>query len=101
VKLFLWKLSQDVNNDYDTYSDAVVVSSDPVAAKRIHPSVDSVTGEMMFRWDEGTGWHWVHDEESYSGCNWADPKDVQVTCIGVAADWLGEGGVICSSFHAG
>jgi len=101
VKLFLWKLSQDVNNDYDTYSDAVVVSSNPVAAKRIHPSVDSQTGEMMFRYVEGEGWHWVHDGAHYGNSGWAEPKDIQVTCVGEAADWLGEGGVVCSSFHAG
>lgn len=101
MKLFLWKLSQDVNNDYDTYSDAVVVSSNPVAAKRIHPSVDSQTGEMMFRYVEDKGWHWVHDGAHYGNSGWAEPKDIQVTCVGEAAAWLGEGGVVCSSFHAG
>ena len=102
MKLFLWKLSQDVNNDYDTYSDAIVVSSNPVAAKRIHPSVDSVTGEMMFRYVEDKGWHWIHDGEPYSNNCWADPKnDIKVTCVGEAADWLGEGAVVCRSFHAG
>jgi hypothetical protein len=100
VKLFLWKLSQDVNNDYDTYSDAVVVSSNPVAAKRIHPAVDSGTGQMMFHYVEGEGWRWV-DGDHYGCANWADPKDIQVTCVGEASDWLGEGAVVCSSFHAG
>jgi hypothetical protein len=100
VKLFLWKLSQDVNNDYDTYGAAVVVSSNPDAAKRIHPGVDSRTGEMMFRYVEGEGWHWV-DGDHYGNGNWADPKDIQITCVGEAADWLGEGAVVCSSFHAG
>jgi len=101
VKLFLWKLSQDVNNDYDTYSAAVVVSSNPVAAKRIHPAVDSGTAQMMFHYVEDEGWHWVHDGLHYGCANWADPKDIQVTCVGEAADWLGEGAVVCSSFHAG
>ena len=100
MKLFLWKLSQDVNNEYDTYSDVVVVSSNPVAAKRIHPAVDSHTGKMMFRYVEGEGWRWL-DGDRYGIDCWADPKDVQVTCVGEAAVWLGEGAVVCSSFHAG
>ena len=100
MKLFLWKLSQDVNNEYDTYSDAVVVSNNPATAKRIHPAVDSHNGKMMFRYVEGEGWHWL-DGDSYGNQGWADLKDIQVTCVGEAADWLGEGAVVCSSFHAG
>lgn len=101
MKLFLWKLSQDVNNGYDTYSDAVVVSSNPVTAKRIHPSDDSHAGGPMFRYVDGDGWYWVHDGTRYRNDSWADPKDIQVTHVGEAADWLGEGTVVCSSFHAG
>jgi hypothetical protein len=105
VKLFLWKLKQEVNNDYDTYGSAVVVSSNPVSAKRIHPGVDSQTGKRMSRYVEGLGWCWDNEPsgtiELYGIASWADPKDVHVTCIGEASDWLGEGAVVCSSFHAG
>ena len=101
MKLFLWKLSQDKNNDYDTYDSAVVVSSNPVAAKRIHPAVDSNTGKVMFQYVEGDTWRWIHDGMLYGNRGWADPKDIEVTCIGEAADWLGEGAVVCSSFNAG
>jgi hypothetical protein len=101
VKLFLWKLSQTKNNDYDTYSDAVVVSSNPVAAKRIHPATDSVTGERVFRYVEDQGWVWDQDGNVGGWGSWANPKDIQVSCVGEAADWLGEGAVVCSSFHAG
>jgi hypothetical protein len=102
VKLFLWKLKQEVNNDYDTYGSAVVVSSNPVTAKRIHPGVDSNTGERIHRYIEGQGWVWTEDpSQSWGSTSWADPKDVQVTCIGEASDWLGEGAVVCASFHAG
>jgi hypothetical protein len=101
VKLFLWKLSQDVNNGYDTYSDAVVVSSTAETAKIIHPSTDSVTGERMFHYVEHE-WRWVHgDSEEGDDC-WADPKDIQATCVGVPlGDNFAEGAVICRSFHAG
>lgn len=100
MKLFLWKLSQDVNNGYDTYSDAVVVSSTPAAAKIIHPSVDSITGGMMFHYVEGT-WRWVHGNSEEGDDCWADPKDIQVTCVGEALAGLSEGAVVCRSFHAG
>ena len=39
MKLFLWKISQDVNNDYDTYSNAIVVAPDEESARNIHPSM--------------------------------------------------------------
>ena len=101
MKLFLWKLKQSKNNDYDTYSDAVVVSSNPEAAKRIHPAVDSHTGQRMAVWDEVTGWRNSWDGGSYGTRGWVRPENVEVTCVGEAADWLGEGAVVCASFHAG
>ena len=101
MKLKLWKLSQDVNNDYDTYGAAVVASSNPVAAKRINPADDRKTGGPMFKYVDGEGWYWVHDGTRFENHSWVDPKDIQVTCVGEAADWLGEGAVVCSSFHAG
>jgi len=104
VKLFLWKLSQDVNNGYDTYSDAVVVSSSSDTAKLIHPSVSGVAGEIMFHYVDGA-WRWVHGSSEASwpegdDC-WADPKNIEAVCVGQAADGLVEGNVVCRSFHAG
>lgn len=100
MNLFIWKLSQKVNNGYDTYSDAVVVSRSAESAQKIHPSTDDETGEMMYHHVEDK-WLWKGDNsEMGAGC-WADPKDIQVTCVGLASDWLGEGAVVCSSFHAG
>jgi hypothetical protein len=101
MKLFLWKIKQDKNNDYDTYSDAVVVSSNPEAAKRIHPSVDSQTGQPMMKWVEGTGWCNSWNGEFRGPDGWVNPEDIEVTCVGQASDWLGEGSVVCRSFHAG
>ena len=36
-KLYLWKIYQNENNDYDTYSDAIVVASDEESARNTHP----------------------------------------------------------------
>jgi len=102
MSLFLWKISQEVNNDYDTYSEAVVVASDPESAKRVHPSVDSHTGEAWNYYDEEKeGWYLTYNGEYAGSGNWADPNDVTATCVGQAADGLSEGEVVVSSFHAG
>jgi len=100
--LFLWKISQEVNNDYDTYSSAVVVASDPESAKRVHPSVDSRTGEEWYYYnEEKEGWCSTNDDEYAGGNSWTNPKNVIVTCIGQAAEDLPVGEVVCASFHAG
>ena len=99
----LWKIWQEANNDYDTYSSAVVVSDNPVSAKRIHPSRCSHSGEKMFYYDdEDETWRWCNDNERYSRGCWADPKDdIKAVCIGNAAPDLKEGDVVCAAFHAG
>ena len=71
MKLFLWKLSQDENNDYETYDSAVVVAADPVSASMVHPS------------------------------RYSDIGDIKVVCLGEAASFLEDGDVVCSSFNAG
>lgn len=102
MSLFLWKISQEVNNEYDTYSEAVVVASDPESAKRVHPSVDSHTGEAWNYYDEeNEGWHSTCDGEYAGSGSWADPTDITATCVGQAAEGLSAGTVVCSSFHAG
>ncbi len=84
--MFLFKLSQDVNNDYDTYSSCVVVAKDPNSAKAMTPYDP--------RFDE-------HPDYPYREQAWASVEDVKVQCVGVASAGLAEGEVICASFHAG
>ena len=36
MQLFLWKLSQSVNNGFETYDSAVVVAPDRMSASEIH-----------------------------------------------------------------
>jgi len=86
--MFLFKLSQDVNNDYDTYSSCVVVAKDPESAKAMVPY------NPAFDDDDD-------DDYSYRTQAWAYIKDVTVQCVGQAADGLREGEIICASFHAG
>lgn len=101
--MMIWKISQDVNRGYDTYSDAVVIAADPEAARRTHPDGRS-------RWDDGEEtWlsHWTDNAGSVklqpdelAVGEWSHIKDVKVELVGVAT---GEAklGVICASFHAG
>jgi hypothetical protein len=101
VKLFLWKLSQDENNDYETYDSAVVVATDPMSASRIHPAQYSDTGEAIFRFDKVDDcWRRIDGDHIMDG-GWARPNDIKVTCIGEASSWLGPGAIICSSYNAG
>jgi len=84
-KLYLYLISQNVNNDYDTYDSAVVVAPNPKAAKLIHPHVNYVLSELDWTTD-GT---WCHS-----------PSDVNVKCIGVASKGQ-KVGVVLSSYNAG
>lgn len=81
LKLFLIK--QNVNNDYDTYSDAVVCAPDEMAARLTHPDGRE---------------NWDGSKEPYS--SWAAVEDVQAEYIGEAAPNL-KADVICASYHAG
>ena len=101
MKLFLWKLSQDENNDYETYDSAVVVAADPVSASMVHPARYSDTGEPIFRFDKVDDcWRRIDSHYDDDG-GWARPNDVKVVCVGEAASFLEEGSVVCRSFNAG
>ena len=101
MKLFLWKLSQDENNGYDTYDSAVVVSSDPMNASMVHPARFSDTKDPIFEflWVEDS-WGRIDGGHIDNG-GWARPNDVKVVCIGEAASFMNDGDVVCSSFNAG
>ena len=76
----LFHISQDVNNGYDTYSDAVVAAETEDEARKIHPSGEDVDKDYDF--------------------TWTTPDNVQVSYLGEAAPNISKG-VICASFHAG
>ena len=86
IKMFLFRLSQYVNDDYETYSRCVVVAKDPDSAKAMTPY------DPDYDLDPSC----LYREQA-----WAPVEDVKVECVGVAADGLREGEVICASFHAG
>ena len=104
MQLFLWKLSQSVNNDYETYDSAVVVAPDRMSASMVHPARFSDTKEMMFEFDRtGDCWRHTFDGATLDPNNggWCRPNDVTAICVGKAADHLHAGDVVCSSYNAG
>ena len=104
MSLYLWKLSQSENDDYETYDSAVVVATDPVAASMVHPARFSDTKELMFEFDRNEDcWRHTFDGAPVGPNNggWCLPNDVRVICIGHAATHLSNGDVICSSYNAG
>ena len=71
----IYKLSQTVNNGYDTYDSAVVVANSEKAAREAKLSSSNYT--------------------------WAQPADITVELIGLALPSYTEGTIICASFNAG
>lgn len=78
---------------YDTYDSAVVCACSEAEAKYIHPNGDSIFVNGKYTVKE-TGY--VHD----GLCGWIHPSEVQVTLVGVAAEYIQPGTVVCASFNA-
>lgn len=100
--LFLWKLSQEGNYEYDSYDSAIVAANSPEEARRIHPARYSDTDEQINYWDdEDECWRSVIDDEREYPCRWVSIDQIKVVCVGKAAAHIEHGTVICSSFNAG
>jgi hypothetical protein len=99
----LYLISQDVNEDYDTYDSAVVVAESEDAAQHIHPQSSNITwrarpdflGQSSHAPDPG----WYNDNGYSDSRSWAPPDKVKVKLIGVSP--LEAGTIVCSSFNAG
>jgi len=96
MKLYL--ISQRKNNNYDTYSAAVVAAKTEDEARLTHP-------ESGHKWLNDAA-VWVKTREdgaTFSGCirdTWASPTYVKVEYLGDAKPCT-TAGVICASFNAG
>lgn len=71
----IYYISQNVNNEWDTYESAVVAAPDENTARNMHPSGD----------------------DDYTTEMWCEPKDVIVKYLGEAAEGIAQG-VICAEF---
>jgi hypothetical protein len=95
----IYKVEQDWNNGYDTYSDFVCIAENEQAARETHPS-EYVTHNKDGKW---YGTYSRGGEYEQDGSDWVSFDEIgrlEVTLIGVAnADQ--NKGVVCASFHAG
>lgn len=89
--MYLWLISQNVNNTYDTYDSAVVCAPDEETARNMNPGLDEpMDWVRAAEWEGRPGW-----------TVWAwRPSQVNVKRIGVAEPGTSVG-VICASFNAG
>lgn len=101
-RMKIYRLSQTLNNDYDTYDSCIVCAENEDEARKIHPS-EYVTHYKNGKW-YGTyteGGEYETEDGSY-------PSWVQCSQIDeVIVEYIGEAdktikkGVILSSFNAG
>lgn len=98
MKLYL--ISQNVNDNYDTYDSAIVCAESSYEARRTHPGDKSFIkykfqkGSWLERFSNESEWK----QSLYHG--WVLPKYVKVKEIGIANKSIKKG-VICASFNAG
>lgn len=81
----LYKVWQDVNNDYDTYDSAVVCAENEDEAKQI--SVDEFGGVPG-------------DPDDFDDSTWTTIDKIQCKLIGIADEDMTKG-VVVASFNAG
>jgi len=99
VKMKIYKISQDENNDYDTYDSAIVVAENEEEARKIHPN-----GDYDYKEHESPN-PYLENKNEYEKADedygtWARKKFVKVEYIGEANANIKKG-VIVSSFNAG
>lgn len=93
----LYRLTQNVNNDYDTYDSAIVAAESKEKAVTISPG-------SFYTWDEGRQ-SWVfsftwQEPKAERDHTWALPSEIECELLGVAGPDIKEG-LIMSSFNAG
>ena len=100
--LNLYLISQNVNNDYDTFGSAVVAARDEEDARSIHPS-PSWLGISHLPTVAPTARE-AKEEKEKKGYNsdetWTIRENVKVRLIGIGSPDV-KRGVICASYNAG
>lgn len=85
--LYLYRLSQKANDNWDTYSDFIVCAADEEEALNTHPDGRRMDWQKVSTAD-WTDWVWCRQQ-------------VAVELIGVADPAVQRGAVLCASYHAG
>lgn len=101
----IYKISQNVNNEYDTYDSMVVCAENEEEAKRTHPSSIWTSGGFYNEVKKEFWTKYANSEETYQfegtyGSWTNDLTKLEVIEIGEAKDGTPKG-VIVASFNAG
>lgn len=97
MKLYL--ISQNVNNNYDTYDSAVVAANSEDEARAMYPGGDEYWDKDKEQWYYISG-DGARSYSSFTAGSWAPFKDVQAQYIGEAHKTI-KAGVVLASFNAG
>ena len=93
----IYKLSQTINDDYNTYDSCIVIAENEEEAIKIHPN-----GRQ--NWD-ARGRKLENSYSVYENFNiddWVEIEDIKVELIGIADESLDTDiEVVCASFNAG
>jgi hypothetical protein len=98
MKLYL--MSQDINNDYDTYDSVVVAAESSEDARTIHPrlyvhmTVHMADSVWTLTRNDGT-------EYATSARDWLAYEDIHLLKVEYLGETNQERGVILASFNAG
>lgn len=96
--MYIYEITQTVNQGYDTYDSAIVVANDRTEAAHTHPDGDKQWDITKQKWGFVTiSGRTILDMDSHT---WSNPSDVVVTLIGEANEDI-EAGVVLASFNAG
>lgn len=94
----LWRISQDVNNNYGTYDSAVVAAETEDEARNIYP--DNWDNNPK-KWNGSKWLRYLEDRRvlDYSSRSWTSPDNVSVQFL--ADGYEGPAGTVVASFNAG
>jgi len=92
MKNKIYLISQNENNNYDTYDSAVVIAPDEETARKINPAGGFDVDDELFMTEK----EWAY---KYNG--WCSSEDkVAVRYVGEASE-AQVIGVVCASYNAG
>ena len=101
----IYKISQTINDDYNTYDSCIVIAENEEEAIKIHPNgrqnwdARGQKSESRYYGYENFD---IYGYENFDINDWAEIKDIKVELIGVADESLDtEIKVVCASFNAG
>ncbi|MGO2981580.1 MAG: hypothetical protein ACTID1_00240 [Pseudolactococcus laudensis] len=93
----IYKLSQTINDDYETYDSCIVIAENEEEAIKIHPN-GRQNWDTRGRKLENS--YFVY--ENFDIDDWVEIEDIKVELIGIADRSLnGDIEVVCASFNAG